>query len=820
MSLVSSSIPNFVNGVSQQPYTLRLSSQGELQENGLSTVSSGLRKRPPTEHLVKISSTPLTDAFVHMIDRDGTEQYQVVVTPGTLKVYDLAGNQKTVNFTDAAYLNTTVACTDSFAVTTVADYSFIVNKTKKVANAATLSPTRPYEALINVKLGNYGKEYKVLINGTVVAVYATPDGSNANQSPQLSTDAIAKTLKDRILGGTLTATWHPEVLDGEGVVITAGYYSYTTGAASVYASAPWTVSVSGSVIYIKNTTTDFTVATEDGFSSNAMVAIKGSLQKFTDLPANPLIDSFVVQITGDQSSSFDNYWVKFDAGGNNNVAGTWKETVAPGIAIALDATTMPHILVREVDGTFTFKPATWTNRVCGDLKSNADSSFVGTTINDIFFFQNRLGFLSDENYIMSETGKYFNTYRSTVVTLLDSDPVDVTAATNKVAILKHAVSFNKQLLLFSSQQQFVVDSNELMTPKRVPIKPSTDFNCNTRAKPVAAGRNVYFTMDKGNWSSAREYFVDPNNTTNDAADITSHVPMYVPSGVIKLAAGISEDTVVALSENDRTSLYIYKYYFSGNEKLQSSWSKFTFTGNILNCDFVKSVLYMVISRPEGIFFEKIDFAIGATISDEPYRVQLDRRVQLLTTALTFDGTHTVINATTLGYLPNDGTYMAVSKGGGTIKAGKLYDVIYSGGVTKILGDVTATPLSFGKKYMFTYRVSPLSLRFKVGGVSQTADTEGRTQVRRISFNHDDTGYYQVKVTPKARAAYTYTYSGKMTGAPSGTIGIVTNSSGRLNAPVMSRNNAVDIVVQSDMPLPVAILSADWEADYVKRSQPI
>lgn len=789
MSLISSSIPNFVNGISQQPFTLRLNSQGEIQENGLSTVSSGLRKRPPTEHLAKISATPLTDAYAHMIDRDGTEQYQVVITPGALKVYDLVGNQKTVNFTNAAYLNTTVACTDSFAVTTVADYSFIVNKTKVVSMAATVSPARPYEALFNVKLGNYGKTYSIIINGSIVSSYSTPDGSAASQSPYLSTDYIAQQL-------------------------------YIALVAAGYNAASWVCSVQGSVIYLKNTTTNFTASTEDGFSNNAMVAIKGNLQKFTDLPSNPRVDSFVVQITGEQSSSFDNYWVTFDAGGVNNASGTWKETVAPGILTSFDANTMPHVLIREADGTFTFEPATWEGRKAGDIKSNATPSFVGSTINDIFFFQNRLGFLSDENFIQSETGKYFNLFRTTVVSLLDSDPVDVNAATNKVAVLTHAVSFNKQLLLFSKQQQFMVDSNEVMSPKRVPIKPTTDFYCNTRAKPVAAGRNVYFTMDKGAWSSVREYFVDSSNSTNDASDITAHVPMYVPSGITKLAAGVSEDTLVALSENDRTKLYIYKYYFSENEKLQSSWSVFNFTGNILSCDFIKSVLYLVVSRPEGIFFERMDFSVGASSVGEPYSVKLDRKVQLDTAALTFDGTHTIINATTLGYLPNDGDYMAISKGSVGIKAGNMYPILYSGGVTKILGDVTATELSFGRQYLFRYKVSPLTVKFKTSNASMVSDTEARTQIRKIAFNHADTGYYTVKVTPEARQPYTYTFSGKVLGSLSSLLGAVAFSEGRLVVPVASRNTTTSIVIESYLPLPVSILSADWEANYVKRSQSV
>jgi hypothetical protein len=791
MTLLSSTIPNFVNGISQQPYTLRLTSQGEVQENGLSTVSSGLRKRPATEHLAKVSNTPVSDAFLHLIDRDGSEQYQVIITDGDLKVYDLAGNAKTVNFTNQAYLDTASSASSSFAVTTVADYSFIVNKTKVTAVGSALSAVRPYEALFNVKLGNYGKTYSVLVNGSIVFSHTTPNGGVATDAPNISTDFIATALYNGL--------------------VAAGY---NTGA--------WVCSVQGSSVYLKNTTTDFTVSSADGFSNTAMVAIKGKLQKFTDLPVNPRIDSFVVQITGDQSSAFDNYYVKFDAGGTNNTVGVWKETIAPGIRTGLDATTMPHKLVREIDGTFTFEPATWDSRATGDLTSNPDPSFIGTTINDIFFFQNRLGFLADENFIQTETGKYFNVYRTTVVSLLDSDPVDVTAATNKVSILKHAVSFNKQLLLFSNQQQFMVDSAELMSPKHVPIKPTTDFYVNTLARPVAAGKNVYFTTDKGNWSSVREYFVDLSNLTNDAIDISSHVPVYIPSGVTKIAAGVSEDILVLLSSEDPTKLYVYKYYFSGSEKLQSSWSSFTFGtgGTILGCEFIRSTLYLVISRAEGIFFEKMDFSIGANVTGEPYPVRLDRKVQLETTALTFDGTYTVVNAATLGYLPNDGAYMAVSQGGGTIKAGQLYDVIYSAGVTKILGNLTASKITLGKKYTFRYQVSPLTIKIGPAGSSRVADTEGRTQVRKISFNHADTGYYKVLVTPEARQTYTYIFSGKVTGTPSAVLGTESLSTGRLTVPVVSRNNTVSIVIESDMPTPVSIFSADWEAHYVKRSRAV
>ena len=57
MALVSKSIPNLINGISQQPPALRLETQGEVQENGLSDVVDGLKKRPPTQFIKTLMKT-------------------------------------------------------------------------------------------------------------------------------------------------------------------------------------------------------------------------------------------------------------------------------------------------------------------------------------------------------------------------------------------------------------------------------------------------------------------------------------------------------------------------------------------------------------------------------------------------------------------------------------------------------------------------------------------------------------------------------------------------------------------------------------------
>jgi hypothetical protein len=635
MALISSSIPNFVNGVSQQPYTLRLISQGEVQENGLSTVSQGLKKRPPTKHLKKIQNTPLGNCFIHTINRDLSERYITVLTNGDLKVYDINGVEQTVAFPNGkSYLNAATPST-SFSAVTVADYTFFVNKGVSVASSSSTTTTRPFEALVNVKAGNYGKTYKIIINGVQAASFTTPDGSLPAHVTQISTDFIAASL-----GANL---------------VTNGF---NTGG--------WGVSVNGSTIYILRTNADFTLGTEDGFNSGGMVGIKKTLQKFSDLPLNPGINGFLVEITGTGSgetatSPFDSYYVRFESSTGGVGVGVWKEAAAPGISLGLNPATMPHILVRETNGTFTFKQATYKNRLVGDNDSNPLPSFIGRTIADVFFYRNRLGFLADEAVIFSESGEYFNFMRTTVTQLLDSDPIDVNASHTKVAILKHAVPFNKQLLLFSEQTQFLIDQGDLLSPKSIGVKVATEFPCNIVAKPVGIGKNVYFAVDKGNSSAFREYFTDLNNQANDAIDITAHVPQYIASNIYKIAAAVNEDIMVALSTADPSSLYVYKYFFNANEKLQSSWSKWTFGSDstILNVDFIGSDMYMVVNRSDGVFLEKITVSLGDIGPNEPYSVHLDRKVQLSSAEVFFSNGFTVINTSGFGYTPNVGTYQLV-----------------------------------------------------------------------------------------------------------------------------------------------------------------
>ena len=86
MPLISGTIPSLINGVSQQPATLRLPTQGETQVNGLSHIARGLEKRPCTEHITEVAgvtSDNSDDVFIHTIRRSEDEAYAMIVKGGS-----------------------------------------------------------------------------------------------------------------------------------------------------------------------------------------------------------------------------------------------------------------------------------------------------------------------------------------------------------------------------------------------------------------------------------------------------------------------------------------------------------------------------------------------------------------------------------------------------------------------------------------------------------------------------------------------------------------------------------------------------------------
>ena len=788
MPLITRSIPNLIGGVSQQPEILRLENQATAQENGFSGVVEGLKKRPPTKHIAKISSSTLSNAFIHTINRDASERYIVVITNGSVVVYTVDGVAKTVvNQTNATNYLTSTNPRSEFKALTVNDYTYILNTKKTVAmDSSVTSPAKIEQAVYTVTQGINNTPYSVTIDGTTT----TFTSSNSN----------TKDIRD----GLKSAVGSPSNI----TLANIGDSSFSI------------VKSSGTL----------EVSASDGYGNQASQVVKDKVQNFSDLPAQA-INNMVVEVQGDASNSFDNYYVIFKTSTN-----IWEETVAPGLETTLDPDTMPHVLIRTADGNFRFTQVdgssytlsgtsydvpSWGTRVVGDIDSSPNPSFVGSKINDIYFHRNRLGFLADENVILSRSGEVFEFFNETVTDSLDTDPIDINVAHTKVSILKHAVAFDEKLLLFSDQTQFILTGGASLSPSSVSVNVTTEYETLDSVQPKGSGNNVFFLFNKGQFTGVREMYVESDGETNQGEDITANIPKYVPSEVFKIAIASNENILVALSgkSGEVNNLYIYQWFFAQSRRLQSSWHRWKIGADanttILNVDFIGTTLYLVIQRSDGVYIETVDCAPASTDTGESYLTHLDRKLDNTQITESYNS-GTNVTTITLPYTI-DATMKLVGKSGASNKAGRDITLASQTGTTlTVAGDITGFNYFIGEQYEFAYTFSQqyLALGQNTQG-SRTRIREGRLQIRNWTVSFNDTGFFQSEVTPVGRSTSSATFTGTIVGT--GLAGTVNLEDGDFTFAVQSRNENLTIQLKNNSHLPCNFVNAEWEGYYVSQA---
>jgi len=784
--LISSSIPNLLNGVSQQADTVRLPNQFEIQENGLSDVVFGLGKRPPTEHIAKLSNDTNTNSKIHIINRDSTEQYVVIITNGGIKVYDLDGVEKTVIAPSLTYLNSTSPILDINLVS-VADYTFVVNKDITVLKSGNVTAARPSEALFYVKNGQYKTSYKIKIDGVEKASYETLDNSNSANASSITTDNIATELFNDLNSAGLSG------------------YSITRD---------------GSIIHLVKNTGTFTADVSDGIGGDGLILIKDKTNSFTDLPYKGVV-GFTVEIAGDNGSEYDNYYVNW-----NGTA--WVETVKSGIDNNINSNTLPHLLIRTADGNFrftkadgssyvingtTYKVPTYNPRTCGDSETSPDPSFVGKQIADVFFYRNRLGIISNENVVFSKAGEFFTFYPETVTTVLDDDAIDISVSHNRVSNLKYAVALNEELLLFSDQTQFLLKPEEVLTAKTVSINQATEYEIDPTCQPIPIGQNVYFAFKRGQYAGVKEYFLSVDLQTKEALDTTINIPRYIKGNLYSLRGSTTENTIFGFATGERNIIHVYKFYFDNqNKALQRSWSKYVFpTADVLlDGSAIENYFYLVVKRADGTYLEKINLKTNEVDTDLNFPVLLDRKV--LVTGVYNSGANTT--TWTLPYPATQTRSIILGGSWNTQMRGRNITVLNSTSTTlTATGNYSTAAAYVGLNYKFKFKFSTIYMREqKATGNTSTIST-GRLQLKKLNLIYADTGFFKVILTPRARTASIYPFTGQILGSAAFILGQPILESGEFKVPVQCRNTDIEIEIESESYLPCNFLSTEWQGLY-------
>lgn len=815
MALLNTSIPNLIGGVSQQPDSVRFDGQCEEQTNAISSVVDGLSKRPNTQHIAKLVSSAISsNSFVHFVDRSETEKYVIIHDGTALKAWNLDGTPCTINgsasYTTSglSYINTATPRQDLKALT-VGDTTFLLNQTKTVNASSTTTPALDKLAVVTILQGDYEKDYSVSAtiiyssthNATPTSLTETftslaASGGGQNASSETIATGLKGKMEDDIPVNSLLR------MDTHFAIIQQGNSLYLTQNSTI----------SDSSLSSDLTTRAFQISTSDGLGDTGMNVAYREIESITELPAKNK-NGFKIKVRGQSDLNEDDYYVEFVSNNNSLYGkGSYTETVGFEISTGIDNATMPHKLVSTAPNTFTLAEATYTTRQAGDDDTNPQPSFVSPdantprTISNIFFFKNRLGFLSEDKVIMSEAGQPFNFFRTTVTTLLDGDPIDVQVSSQKVTNLKSATGFQENLILFAENSQFVLKGGDLLTPRTVSVTPVTNFDSSSTVNPIPLGAYMYFPYESGSFAGVREYTINASTDVYDSTEITEHVPSYIPRNIFMFDGSSTEDALAIVSSEEPSSIYVYRYFFNGQKKLLSSWFKFTVDGEVKGLSFSKSNLFIVLTKNSETQLLKMPFESNLKDTGVQHNTYLDMR-----RAVSVPGGATSFSLSSF-YTPADNSVQVYTTDGALVQTTNSGSTVNL--TSGALHASNATSVWVGIPYTMTYTFSKLLFQ-AAQGQSKTPSAAGTLMLKSASVFYANTAHFDVKVTPEFRDTKTNTFNPNIINST--TIDLQLDD-GHFRVPVFSQADDTTITIENSSALPSNFQSAEFEVNAHQRSR--
>jgi len=614
--LVNHTLRSIAQGVSQQHEEARYETQVAEMINCIPDVSRGIYRRNPIKDIGSINSATFNSGdsfFSYAYDRGDSEKYLIMINDnGVLNVTDIAtGNL--VFETTSAYLNVEQYdihpnVYDSFIASTVGDFTFIANKNKIIEKKTALEGTLGQED----QIGIYWIKY-VTSEETSQQSEASPNGTVQASNYQ----GYTYTLNNVSVTAEKTYVWNPatytfdvdtDLLEPEKI---AAELADRLG--SNYAAA-------GSFVYWVGTGTPPEWSWGDSSSNTVSFGWNGTVNNLTDLPtylASGVVTYYettrglgniAVEVTGGTDDNIG-YWLEYTNTG-------WVEGKKPGLSNTLDEDTLPHVLVVDKNGDFNFCPYTkedlqlipgledtalgWKKRIFGDEFTSKDPSFVGLAINDIFVYQNRLGILAGTNTLFSEIDNYGNFYPTTILTLVDSDPIDLTMTGSTISVLRYAQEVAGRLIVYSDDAQFNVASiSGTLTPSAVTVVNISKYNILPSSKPVVLGDSAFFVASVGKAKRLYNYSMSEQVENKYVAkDVTLHTPTYMTKNIFKLLGHTTIGYTILLSYNSNT-LYIYNGAQIGEKEIQSAVHRWDVPFSVVGGSIIDNALYLVLRDEEN-----------------------------------------------------------------------------------------------------------------------------------------------------------------------------------------------------------------------------
>ena len=567
--------------------------------------------------------------------------------------------------------------------------------------------------------------------------------------------------------------------------------------------------------------------------NDLMRVMQSSVNDVQSLP-NQCKNGYIVKVSNALRSEEDDYYLRFDGQNEKDGSGSWSECAKSGITTTL--TNMPLVIQRTAETTFTVRPFDYGIRDVGDAFTNPMPSFVGKRINKVLFFRNRLAVLAGENVVTSRPGTLArpNFFIETALTVSVADPVDISAASMFPSDLFDGIEINAGLLVFSTNQQFLLASDDtVFNPDTAKLRSIATFNYNQDMPPISLGTTVAYIDNSGKFSRFNEMANSSREGEPNVIEVSKIVPTLLPKD-IDLITNSRENSIVLIGKTGTDTVFGYKYFQTADKRAQAAWFKWKLNRPLTyhfiindeyffldNDYFLQSIKLVQSETDPSIIQNNVDFLLHV----DNHTTLIGGSYDSASNITTFSQSNS-----SLGWLVNLGTSanhdLVVidtntdpNRVGRYARQGDTLTLSGTGSTSTVKIEITGNwsgttstnPLTIG--YIYPYEVQlPTLYPTKVDGARSTSDVNSSLVLHRVKFHFGKIGLYETTLERVGKNDYTEIYESteldeyEASDAPYLEEFIQT-------VPVYEKNTNVEITLKSSHPAPATLRSLSWEGDY-------
>ena len=551
-----------------------------------------------------------------------------------------------------------------------------------------------------------------------------------------------------------------------------------------------------------------------------MRVFQKSVNDVTRLP-NMCRHGYVVKVSNARMSDEDDYYLRFTGENNLDGAGSWSECPLPGITNTL--TNMPLVIQRTATTTFTVRPFDYQTRRVGDTNTNPMPTFVGKRINKVLFFRNRLAILAGENVVTSRPGTLGTPdfFIESALTVSASDPIDISAASMFPSDLFDGIQINAGLLVFSTNQQFLLSSDDtVLNPDTAKLRSVSTFNYNKDIPPISLGTTVAYLDNSGKFSRMNQMANTAREGEPSIVEISKLVPTLLPKN-LDLLTNSRENSMILIGKTDSDTVFGYKYLQVGEKTQQQAWFKWKFN-NPLKYHFIINDEYYFLDTDNFLQCLKLIQAETDPVvnfDDVLYQIHLDNHTTVsngnydATTGLTtFSGVSWLSNVTTPNY-----QLVIIDEGGTpapTDDQARYGICTVSGTSFTVPGDWSGVTLRVG--YLYEYLVEfPKLYPTKMQGERSVSDVNSSLVLHRIKLHFGKIGLYETTLERVGKDDYSEVYESTIMDSYSASRAPYLEEFIK-TIPIYEKNTNVGIKLKSSHPAPATLKAMAWEGDYSPR----